>query len=242
MSGRILAALAVAVALGGCTPAEQPRETLADDPEPGGGSGAGEPSRSYVEALVRLESLMMWFANLLAESDSQADTMAVVDSLEMAIEFSEERFELYTGCAPVRPGIPFGEFDGREEGSREMAETRLRNAGIFLPEAPEDPFDAETLSELFTAAREGGPTIEVIRLYIDYDPFLDREEAWIVKPVWEPVSGEISQIRTWEHDGLMFRAMERLALDREPTVAEVMSVTVDDFITEYLRVNAEACR
>ena len=36
MSGQTLAALAVAVALGGCTSAEQPGETLADDPEPGG--------------------------------------------------------------------------------------------------------------------------------------------------------------------------------------------------------------
>ena len=245
MSGQTLAALAVAVALGGCTSAEQPGETLAGDPEPGGGSGAREPSRSYVEAWARLESLLMWAANSMAESDSQADSMAVFDSFETIMEFSDERFELYTGCAPVRPWPPFGALESRER-SREMAETRLRNAGIFseAPEDPEDLFDPEKLSESFAsaAAREDGRALGSIRLYIDYNPLLDRDEAWITKPVWDPISGEIGEVRTWEHNGLMFRAMERLALDREPNVSEVMSVTVDDFITEYLRVNADACR
>ena len=245
MSGQTLTALAVAVALGGCTSAEQPGETLAGDPEPGGGSGAREPSRSYVEALARLESSMMWAANSFGNSASMADSMAVFDSLETAMDFSDERFELYTGCAPVRPWPPFGPFEHYER-SREMAETRLRNAGIFreAPEDPEDPFDPEILSEFFAtaAAREDGRALGSTRLYIDYDPLLDRDEAWITKPVWDPISGEIGEVRTWEHHELMFRAMERLALDREPNVSEVMSVTVDDFITEYLRVNADACR
>ena len=246
MSGQTLAALAVAVALGGCTSAEQPGETLAGDPEPAGGSGAREPSRSYVEAWARLESSMMWFANSFGNSASMADSMAVFDSFETFMEFSDERFELYTGCAPVRPWTPFGPREHYER-SREMAETRLRNAGIFreAPEDPEDPFDPENLSESFAsaaAAREDGRALGSTQLYIDYNPLLDRDEAWITKPVWDPISGEIGEVRTWEHNGLMFRAMERLALDREPNVSEVMSVTVDDFITEYLRVNADACR
>ena len=108
------------------------------------------------------------FDRLLARADSAVALEAEIVELDSLATLYGGRFRLYTGCAPVRIGVFFGP-DDHEERSREMAETRLRNAGIWGGEEP--------MGEL------------VVHFGVTLSVSTDATEAWLTKAVWDPVSG-----------------------------------------------------
>lgn len=162
------------------------------------------------------------FDRLLVRADSALALEAEIVELDSLNSIYRGRFGLYTGCAPVRIGFFFGPYE-HDERSREMAETRLQNAGIWGGEEP-----------------MGEP---VVRFSVTLSVSVDVREAWLTKTVWDPVSGELGEARTWR-DLPSIRARRRAAQEQEaaPDETEVMSEAVDDFITRYLAVNAESCQ
>ena len=145
-----------------------------------------------------------------------------------------ERFQLYTGCREVKLFVG-GHLESYRWGYKVSLETavrsRLRSARIYAEEAAADPslprlFIIYTTTDLY--ADNGTDLIGVF--------FAVR--ARLEKVLTDPVSGLEDYARTWQGN-------ERMAWGGEPDsgrLLQYVSEATDEFIDNYLRVNAAACR
>ena len=158
---------------------------------------------------------------ILAERAAAAeayDSLATMVSVMAEIALGEERFGLFTECAPVRPGYPFGAYSSPSD-LRDMAEGRLRTAGIWSD-------DDQSFANTLQIADNG-------------------ERVWFEKTVWDPRSGELGEAETWE---LSSRGLDppRSPInlsdpERELAARDLVSSYLDAFIADYLRVNEGYC-
>ena len=177
-----------------------------------------------------LRTILQRADSLLGVVDALSADEAESLSLE---ELARDRFALFTGCRPVMPSFAGQAFDAQE-----MANTRFRAAGLQHGTDEHDRWSAV--------------------LYVS----ANAERAWLVKPgitagmvlLWDPLSGEFGQASTWERRYPPLESLSEIT-DEDPgrSFADVfeieesrraarMSEIVDDFISEYLRVNGDACQ
>ena len=172
-------------------------------------------------ALVRFDSLLATVFALDAE-------VAELDSL---LTLAGERFALFTECAPVLLGAPFGPTDWSGElhrGNLSMAENRLRVAGIWGGR------------DDFAAASAFRPVVTIA---------IDAGRASIWRDIWDPPSGEFGKVETWELNSWGLdparRAVDLLDIelaDEQARARELVSAYLDAFILDYLRVNEGYCQ
>ena len=131
-----------------------------------------------------------------------------------------DRFDLFTSCAPVYLLAVSWTLDVDWSLSREFAEqaveSRLQDAGIYTDRFdPDAPF-------LFVRASHH-VSLPIIRVYVTFS-----------KQVTDRHGGS-SMVVTWE------RGQAPLPDGDASTALRLIAEYMDDFVSEYLRVNAEAC-
>ena len=124
------------------------------------------------------------------------------DETIRAMNIGYEGFRLFTECAPVKL-LAWG------TPTETMAESRLRAARIWGGEA--DPFPSI-----------GQPLVLEIR----------DTRATLSKQVWDPLSGRVGVIETWEYSSFGMAPEDEM---------QSASFLIDRFILEYLRVNEGSC-
>ena len=133
-------------------------------------------------------------------------------------EVTEERFRLFTECAPLRLNVAVATGDPESDGIgltedrvRRMAESRLRAARLY---------DAE------------GDT--VVRLYAVYGAFPETVGLDFWKRLFDPISGESAFLQVY--------GPERYGSGEDAEFfMQSLSEMLDSFIGDYLRVNGEWC-
>lgn len=164
--------------------------------------------------------------------------MIVVLSMQVAVA---NELQLWTGCRPVFQLIEGLDAEEMKTGLTEeriqiAIESRLRGARIFADyDSPEDA--AEAAAEAYADSGSSGDAIGVFYVNVTADNdknFFVSVEFWLT--MGRTIKGENKSgvVTTWDR-GVLGRGNDSCILQ---TIAEL----TDEFITEYLRVNDEACR
>ena len=147
-------------------------------------------------------------------------------------------FELFTHCRPV--GLvslqimsSFGDVDEQlSERSRRTIESRLRSAGIY------------------DSAWEVGSENPILNILVDYEDMGTMEDPMEVrgftlilrKRLYDPASMLSSYPSTYYQVPRFIGLVSRTSSGASPAILLELRKAVDDFITEYLRVNEKACK
>lgn len=154
----------------------------------------------------------------------------------LAVKLTEDRFQLWNHCFPVRVRFSITPLIGAYVSGLEKEEveaiirSRLQNVQLFTPEHP-----MSSILKLVLEVESETFTIRIAHIKVVKDPASGVSasvETWVQTFLPEEVyrSGDdFSTVRTKRHNK-----------DKEYVLYWV-SKYVDKFIEEYLRVNADAC-
>ena len=129
-----------------------------------------------------------------------------------------DRFALFTGCAPVYPSLVLWideDWNLSGEFAEQAVESRLRDAGIY-------------------SDGSGAPSLSVRALRPVSVPMI-----LVGVSFWKRVTdghGHSETVVTWERGQAPLPPVGDAA-----TALQLIAEHMDDFVSEYLRVNAEAC-
>ncbi len=218
-----------------------------------GQDGAYDPVHAMLEFSVRDEdmaaaTLQQYKENrdaLLDDSMSMTEALTWLEdsgALELSSVFRDiERIELWTECKPINfSSIFFGMSDdliGLSENDFDLVvEGRLRAVGLY-PQYE----STEEYSRMQAALENELPSLEInVSTEVRFSPLdqiADQDrihmEMNFSKPVIDIVTGLGTWAITWEQDSGL------LTVDLLPSA---LFEAVDEFITEYLDVNEQACR
>ena len=136
-----------------------------------------------------------------------------------------DKFQLWNNCAEIRLVVEHlppeaAEFNLRKEDIETAVRSRLRGARIYT----ENWFD------------DNGSWIPYLYVMVNTVGFAFSTNAGLRKRVSDPVSGQFGFAETWQ------RGLVGMHSNDASYIISAVSQYTDQFIDEYLRVNAAACK